>query len=157
MRKISPFKSLQRIHTAMLSGIVLFCIVSAIVHLPGRQFANGNLNKILQVVVLAISFILIKTGVTTFNRQLQSIQADLATDKKMGLYKTAAIIKWAMMEAPVLLSVISFMLTRNYAFMVLAFVLMVLFALHGPVRQNILLQLQISEEEARQLERVQNN
>ena|ERR1700712_1122846 len=153
MRK-SPFKSLQRIHTAMLAGMAVFCVVSAVVHLRGQLASNTNLNKILQVSVLAVSFILIKTGLNLFNRRLQSIQANTTAAQKMESYKTAAIIKWVLIEVPVLLSVISFMFTRNYAFMVLSFALMVLFALQGPVKQNILLQLQISQEEAAQLEQV---
>jgi hypothetical protein len=148
---------LQRIHTAMLSGMVLFCIVSAVVHIPGRLAANGNLNKILQVIVLAVSFILIKTGLTIFERKLQAIPRNTPLLKKMASYKTAAIIKWAMIEVPVLLSVVSFLVTRNYAFIVLAFGLMVMFAFQGPVKQKIMLQLQIPEDEITQPESTQNN
>ena len=154
MRKTSPLKSLQRIHTAMLAGMVVFAIVSAVVHLRGQLASNTNLNKILQVSVLAISFILIKTGLNLFNKKLQSIDANATALQKINAYKTAAIIKWVMMEVPVLLSVISFMFTRNYAFMVLAFVLMLLFAMQGPLRQNIQLQLHLSEQEMEQLEQV---
>ena len=152
MRKTSPLKSLQRIHTAMLSGMVLFCIVSAVVHLSGRLNANPNLNKILQVVVLAVSFVCIKTGLTVFNRKLQLIPAEMPLLDKISLYRTAALIKWALMEIPVLLSVACFMITRNYAFIVLAFVLMLLFAFQGPLRQKIMLELQINHAELSALE-----
>jgi len=152
MRKTSPLKSLQRIHTAMLAGMVVFAVVSAVVHLRGQLASNTNLSKVLQVSVLAISFILIKTGLNLFKRKLQSIDANATALQKIDVYRTSAIIKWVMMEVPVLLSVISFMFTRNYAFMVLAFVLMILFAMQGPLRQNIQLQLHLSEQEMEQLE-----
>ena len=148
---------MQRIHTSMLAGMVLFCIVSAVVHIPGRMAANANLNKILQVIVLAVSFILIKTGLTIFERKLRAIPGNAPMLQKIASYKTAAIIKWAMIELPVLLSVVSFLITRNYAFIVLAFGLMLLFAFQGPVKQKIMLQLQISEEEVIQSESTQNN
>jgi hypothetical protein len=136
----------------MLAGMVVFAVVSAVVHLRGQLASNTNLNKVLQVSVLAISFILIKTGLNLFKRKLQSIDANATALQKIDVYRTSAIIKWVMMEVPVLLSVISFMFTRNYAFMVLAFVLMILFAMQGPLRQNIQLQLNISEQEMAQLE-----
>jgi len=156
MRKRSSFKSLQRIHTSMLAGMVLFAIVSAVVHFPGRPAANGNLNKILQVSVLAVGFILIKTGLAIFDRRLGTIPASATFAQKMAGYKTAAIIKWLMIEVPVLFSVVSFIIIRNYAFMVLAFGLMILFAFQGPVKQKIMLELQISDEEIMG-EETQNN
>jgi hypothetical protein len=141
----------------MLSGMVLFCIVSAVVHLPVRAISNTNLNKILQVTVLAVSFILIKTGLTIFNRKAASIPVTAAAPKKISLYKTAAIIKWAMMEMPVLLSIVSFMVTRNYALIILAFALMLVFAFQGPVKQKIMLDLQITEEQLSESKETQNN
>ena len=156
MRKRSSFKSLQRIHTSMLAGMVLFAIVSAVVHFQGRPAPNGNLNKILQVSVLAVGFILIKTGLAIFDRRLGTIPATATFAQKMADYKTAAIIKWLMIEVPVLFSVVSFIIIRNYAFMVLAFGLMILFAFQGPVKQKIMLELQISDEEIMD-EETQNN
>jgi len=148
---------MQRIHTAMLAGMVLFCIVSAVVHFPGRLMVSASLNKILQVTVLAVGFILIKTGLAIFDRKLRAIPANAPAVQKIAGYKTAAIIKWAMIEGPVLFSVVSFMITRNYAFIVLAFGLMILFAFQGPVKQKIMQELQISDEEIMQAGETQNN
>ena len=69
----------------MLAGMAVFCVVSAVVHLKGQLASNTNLNKILQVSVLALSFILIKTGLNLFNRRLQSIQANATAAQKDGL------------------------------------------------------------------------
>jgi hypothetical protein len=132
----------------MLAGMVLFCVVSAVVHLPGKLSANASLSKILQVTILAIAFISIKTGLSVFDRKLQAIPATVPATEKLTVYRMAAIIKWVLIEIPVLFAVVFFMITRNYAFIVLAFALIIFFALQAPSRLKIMLQLQLSEQEA---------
>ncbi|HTE11937.1 MAG TPA: hypothetical protein VK645_13225 [Chitinophagaceae bacterium] len=154
MSRLNPFKTLQKIHSTMLAGMVVFCVVSAIVRLPNKMAAYPNLNRVLQVTVLAVTFILIKTGLSVFNRKLQRIPPMATPVEKLDIYRIAAIIKWVMIEVPVLLAVVSFMMTRNYAFIALAFALIIFFAFQGPVRLKIMQQLQLSETEFRQLEGV---
>ena len=136
----------------MLVGMVLFCVISAVVHFSAKLAADANLNKILQVTVLAVTFALIKTGLSVFDRRLQAIPATATAIEKMAVYRIAAIIKWAMIEGSILFSVVSFMVTRNYAFIALAFALIVFFAFQGPIKLKMMLQLQLSNKEAEALE-----
>jgi hypothetical protein len=142
---VSKFKSLQILHTAMLAGMVLFCVVSAVVHFSAELTANASLNKVLQVTILAITFAAIKTGVTLFERRLQAIPATANPAEKFRRYRAAAIIKWALIEIPVLCTVVCFMITRNYAFIALAFALIIFFFFQAPVKLKLMLQLQVSE------------
>jgi hypothetical protein len=151
-QKTTRLKSLQILHTAMLAGMVLFGVVSAVVHFSARLATNDTLNKVLQVSVLAISFALIKTGFSIFDRKIQAIPATASANEKMVAYRTASIIKWALIEGPVLFAVICFMITRNYAFIALAFALIILFAFQAPSKLKAMLQLQISEQEFDTLE-----
>ena len=136
----------------MLAGMVLFCVISAVVHISPRLGTGFDLNKILQVTVLALSFVLIKTGLSVFDRKLQAIPGAASPVHKLRQYKTAAIIKWAMIEGAVLLSAVSFMITRNYAFIALAFALLLFFAFQGPVKLKLMLQLQLTEQDFAVLE-----
>ncbi len=145
-------KALQAVHTAMLAGMVLFCVASATIYWQIRLSNAYNLNRILQVVVLAVSFICIKLGFSIFQRKLNAIPQAATPWQKIKLYQTAAIIKWALLELPVLFAATCFIITRNYAFIVLAFALTVLFALQGPVKTRVTLQLSLLPEEADELE-----
>jgi hypothetical protein len=150
-KKISPLKSLQILHTAMLAGMVLFCMVSAVVKLSGKHI-DSTLDKTLQVVVLIVSFGCVRAAFFIFNKRLQSADPSSSATEKLSVYRTASIIKWALIEGPVLFAVICFMLTRNYAFIALAFVLIVLFAIQAPSKLKAMLQLQITEQEFDSLE-----
>src|SRR5664279_3328790 len=123
--KKSPIKSLQILHTAMLAGMVLFCMVSAVVKLSGKHI-DATLDKTLQVIVLIVSFGCVRAAFYLFKKRLQSIDTASSATDKFSVYRTASIVKWALIEGPVLFAVICFMLTRNYAFIGLAFVLIVL-------------------------------
>jgi hypothetical protein len=144
-QKASPFKSLQLLHTAMLAGMVLFCVVSAVIHFSGKLAANVSVNKILQVTILAVTFASIKTGLSVFDRKLQSIPVTAAPAEKFAIYRIAAIIKWVFIEVPVLCTVICFMITRNYAFIALAFALIIFFFLQAPSKLKLMQQLKLSE------------
>jgi hypothetical protein len=146
-QKASPLKALQILHTAMLAGMVLFGVVSAVVRLSNKMAGDVMLNKVLQVTALAITFILIKTGLSIFDKKLQTIPSTASPVEKLNDYRTAAIIKWAMIEGPALFAIICFMITRNYAFIALAFALIIFFALQAPAKLKLMLQLQISEPE----------
>jgi hypothetical protein len=150
--KASPIKSLQVIHTAMLAGMVLFCMISAVIKLSGNKPVDPVLNKTLQVVVLVVSFVLIRTAFYLFNKQLRALEPSFSPAEKFSVYRSASIIKWALIEGPVLFAAICFMLTRNYAFIALAFALVILFALQAPAKLKAMLQLQLSEQEFASLE-----
>ena len=153
-QRANQFKYLQRLHSAMLAGMVLFCLVSAVTRFSAKLTVDTSLDKVLQVMVLLVSFGSIRAGFFIFNKKLQSIPPMAAASEKLSVYRTAAIIKWAMIEGPVLLAVISFMITRNYAFIALAFALIILFALQGPLKQKIMLQLQLTDKDVAMLEGV---
>lgn len=144
-KEASPFKSLQLLHTAMLAGMVLFCVVSAVIHFSGKLTANVSLNKVLQVTILAVTFASIKTGLSVFDRKLQAVPATAVPAEKFAIYRIAAIIKWISIEVPVLCAAVCFMITRNYAFIALAFALIIFFFLQAPSQIKVMLQLKLSE------------
>ncbi len=147
-----PLKALRILHTAMLAGMVVFCVVSAVVHLWPKMASNSTVNKVLQVTVLAISFASVKTGLSIFDRKLRAIDPAASPEQKLSVYRVAAIIKWAMIEMPVLCTVVCFMITRNYAFIVLAFAMIIFFALQAPAKMKMMLQLQLTEDDMNVLE-----
>lgn len=151
--KANQFKALQILHAAMLIGMVLFSIVSVVVIMKGSiRFANPSLGKSLQVIALLLTAALAGTGFFLFNKRIQSISDTANATERLGIYRSAAIIRWAMIEAPVLFIIICFMLTGNYAFLGLAIALMILFASTAPLKNKIVQQLELNDNEIAQLE-----
>jgi hypothetical protein len=152
-QKANNFKALQLLHKAMLTGMILFFLVSVVlVVMRQTTFVNASTGKILQVSVALAAFLSAGAGYFIFNKRLQSITTMATATERINTYRLAAIIRWGLIELPVLFAIISFVLTGNYAFPALAIVLMILFAATAPLKNKVIQQLQLKDEEVMQLE-----
>lgn len=149
MQKTIGFKTLNILHKAMLAGQVLFA-VGCIYVLYTKTIvpSSQDLDKILQVVAIVFSAAGFFAGNFLFKRRLsQAREASAGLKEKFAIYRSACIMQWALLEAPVLFSVICFLLTGNYAFIALAAALILLFTILGPSKIKIAFQLGVSEDE----------
>lgn len=153
MQQISPLKVLNTMHKAMLIGQVLFAAVgSYLVYSNTLEPPAKELEKILQVVALTITATCVYAGITIFKKRVQQIrEMQTGAKGKFEKYRSACILQWALTEAPVLLCIICLFLSGNYAFLALAAVLILLFAMMAPSRIKIMLHVQISEQELDEL------
>lgn len=152
-QKISPLKALRFLHKAMMLGMLLFTVVVIFVELqhPGEPI-DPTLGKALQVVALALSIGGTAAGFMLFKTQLQTMDlADTAVNR-IAVYRKAAILRWALIEAPVLFSIICFKITGNYAFVALVLALLFVFGAVRPSTQVIMFQLKLTEAEVSELE-----
>ena len=152
--QLSSLKSLQIVHTAMFAGQVLFAVIASYLVFSGVQEAHmqGNTEKILQVVAIVFSAGGFFAGTTLFKKKLMEIRSMTGTvQEKFAVYRSASITQWALLEGPALFCIICFFLTGNYAFVILAFVLIILFFLLAPKRIKIAFQLGLSQREADEL------
>ncbi len=152
-QKENIFKVLQLLHRAMLAGMILFSIIGVYISVTGQiKHVETATGKVLQVAVIVIAFLFAGVGFYLFNKRVQATDNLTTAMERMAVYRSAAILRWAMIEVPVMFAIISFVLTGNYAFLAFAVVLMFLFLYVAPTKNKIVQQLQISEKESRQLE-----
>ena len=144
MKKTGVFATFKIIHSAMLIGQVLF--IAILVYLAyHKTFAQGftSLDKILQIIAIAFAATAFFWGINIFKKRLLLIRESRAGNVKemFDKYRQASIIQWAMLEGASLFCGISFFCTGNYAFLALAAVLIILFALQAPIKSKTALQL----------------
>jgi hypothetical protein len=152
-QKGNDFRALQVLHVAMLAGMVMFTVISVLVIIgQGPLQPGASLEKTLQVVALLVAVGAVAAGFVLFNKRLPAIQAINDVKARMAAYRASAMIRWALIEMPMLLSVISFILTGNYAFLALAIALLLLFAAIRPSKALLVYQLQLSGTEIAELE-----
>jgi hypothetical protein len=111
-----------------------------------------ELDRIFQVIALVLSAAGFFAGATLFKNKilmLRNMEAD--AKEKFALYKGACVFQWALMEAPCLFCIVCFFLTGNYAFVALASVLILLFAMQAPSKVKISFHLGLGEEELEDL------
>jgi hypothetical protein len=152
-QKENIFKVLQLLHRAMLAGMLLFSIIALYITIT-RQTTHVTIStgKALQIAVIAVAFLSVSGGFFLFNKRMQLTANMPIASERMGVYRMSAIIRWAMIEVPVMFAIISFVLTGNYAFLALALAIMMVFVYTAPSKNKIIQQLQLDDKDVRQLE-----
>jgi hypothetical protein len=153
MQKGNSFKALSILHKAMLAGQVLFTAVCFYLLYTKIFIASSQeLDKILQVAAILFSVAGFFAGNFLFKKRvLQARESTSELQEKFAVYRSASILQWALLEAPVLFSVICFLLTGNYAFLALAAAVILLFVILGPTKIKIALLLGTTEDEIAEL------
>src|SRR5882757_5606958 len=114
MQQGNNFKALQILHMALLTGMALFAVVAVFLVTHRLIPANAALEKPLQVAALLVSVGGTAAGFALFNKKLKSVSVMDTAQNRLAAYRAAAILRWALIVGPVLLSIISFLLTGNY-------------------------------------------
>ncbi len=142
-------KALQILHRAMLSGQLLFAAIAFYLNYSGNFVASlSGHDQLLQVIAIGFSFGGFFIGASLFKKKMQQLKQGSPTLKaKVATYRSAAITQWALLEGPVLFSIICFMLVGNYAFLALSVVFILLFAVTAPNTTKMMVLLQLTEED----------
>lgn len=153
MQQGNALKALNIIHKALITGQILFASVCIyLTYTKAIDPPAKELDKVLQVAALVITAGGIFAGMNFFKKKLLQLrELQVSAKEKFGLYRTACIVQWALLEGPSLFCIICFFLTGNYAFLALTVVVLFLFAMTAPSKLKVLLQLQISEAELDEL------
>ncbi|HTL09482.1 MAG TPA: hypothetical protein VL307_14525 [Chitinophagaceae bacterium] len=143
------FSSLRLLHLALFAGQCLLLVVSLILVMKERiSFADKSTDKTLQVISVLLSFAIVYGAIAIKKRRLKEILATVANAKaRVAAYKRACLLQWILLETAVLLNLVCFIVTGNYAFTAMAVTVMIFYFLQGPSRLAIVWKLGITEEE----------
>jgi hypothetical protein len=150
MNNPNSFKALKIIHTAMLTGQILFAVVICYLMLSKILTAAApQVDRYLQIAVLVVVAAGYYLGSFLFKKELVKIKeaTSLSAQEKFTKYKTVSLIQWALLEVACLFCIISYFVTGNLANIGMAVLLIVLFALMAPNKTKIALQIGIDVEE----------
>lgn len=154
MKINSIFSSLKLMHKALLIGQILFIAVMAF--LVYKKIVLPPLvehDKILQVIALIFSALAIFVGKSIFKKKLMAISDAGSMDAKTKLsqYRSICVQQWSFLEAACMLNGIFLMLTGNFAYLALAVLLMLYFAMLIPMKDKIAAQLHVQISEVDEL------
>lgn len=153
MQKGNSLRALNIIHKGLMAGQIMFAAIVAYLLYSGSIFPSApELDKTLQVVALAITAAGLFASFTIFKKKLIQIR-DMqgSTKEKFDKYRAACIIQWALLEGPAIFCIICSFLTGNYAYLGIVAFALLFFAMTGPSKLKVQLQLQMSEAELDEL------
>lgn len=94
-------KTIQTIHIALVSGLILaYVFAGDLLHL---KFFNFPEIETATIPYLVIPLGAIYMGNILYKKQLKSADKKLPLEDKIGMYQTASIIRWALVEGPAFL------------------------------------------------------
>lgn len=103
--------------------------------LAGNRYNSGNpqLFKTLQFVAAFLAISSVTTAFVTFKKKVMQLQlSDSDLSERLVLYRSACILKFVLIEGPAVFSIIAYCIFPNASFIVLAVLLIVLFAMQRP-------------------------
>jgi len=142
------FKNLQILHGALLFGQLSFLGLAYFIH----SMVGGDENLFgfvftaqLIVGILALSSLLITTQVT--KSQLQSIKQKTTLKEKLEGYRSALLLKYALLEGPSLFASVCLLLSGHIFFLAMAVLIIVVFFIQKPTKAKTIADLELSHKD----------
>lgn len=146
------FFILRILHLSMLGAVVVLGLVSHFVLIPAPDFKpneNGALFVNIAAVYLAIAVAL---SYWLFGLRVQAAKQQISLSDKLNTYRSATIIRFALIEGSALLVVVFYLLTANLVLLGIAGIGLVVLALHHPNPVKLKMDLDLSPVELARLE-----
>jgi len=121
------FKSIKIVHIALVIGIVFFTLISVFLQISGFGTVGQEINNGLLLLVPIFALIGIFASNLVFRKKLKGIREKSNLKEKMEDYRSALIIKLALIEGPSFFTVVAYLLTGNYIFLGIVVVLIIVF------------------------------
>ncbi|RYY70012.1 MAG: hypothetical protein EOO13_07915 [Chitinophagaceae bacterium] len=148
---LTNFRSLTVLHFSLLVGQVMFAAIAYYTVYSGSM-GKMDLGKNETAILIAVATFALAMIVLSFSMYKKKIALlkdnNQPVKEKLMAYRAANLIRWAMMEAPVLLAIVLYMLTGDYNYMIIAGAILILFAITRPTVSKAASELSISREEA---------
>ncbi len=144
------FTSLSIIHGAMLAGQVLFAAVAWFLNQDGALGDPESVAALRVAVPVALIGGLVGHQFFTRSRLPQLQQKETLGEKLTG-YRTFLIVRYALLEGPTLLALVTYLLGGELTVLLVAGAVMAYFAILRPTREGAIQALQLQGDQERQV------
>ncbi|MEX0996696.1 MAG: hypothetical protein WDZ45_06590 [Flavobacteriaceae bacterium] len=146
--------TLSLMHLAFFGSVLGFAVVSYVL-VENHTLDLENIDLTFFTVVLALSLFGVLGGNIIKKNILETVKSKNSLREKLGIYQTASLIRYATLEAPALFAIVSYILTEQFLFLLIALALMFYFFSIRPTKSKIASELQLNREE--QIQFVKDN
>lgn len=132
MKDSEQIKTIQIIFFALLSGQLIFLFIAVYLVQSANVKPNEELFLIFLIVDLLIVFPAIVIGPMLYRNFLSKVKSEFSIQQKLVIYRQAVIVKLALVEAPTIFSIVAYLLTGSFVFLLIAIGVLILFFFHKP-------------------------
>jgi hypothetical protein len=142
------FKSLQIIHFALMAGVVAFGIIAfSVNYFSGKITDDKTLEKLLLIMVVFFSFAEVFASQFLFKMRLKECNKQSNFKDKLFCYRSALIVKFALVEGAAFFVIVAYFLTGNLLFLGFLILLLLVFLYYKPTLDKLRNDLQLSAAE----------
>ena len=148
------FQSLTILHAALLSGQVIMAVIFYFFFnanqppVTGRE-ATGQMEVYL---IGGLMIVGVLASSQLFNTRLQKVKNEESLSAKLAGYRSASILRYALLEAPSIAAIVMYMLTNNLLLLIFAGMIVILFLIYRPTKERVVTDLELSPSEQAKLD-----
>lgn len=140
----SQFNVLYTIYTALVIGQLLFFAVSIFLIESGKLQPDQSLNGVFNILIPVLGILSMFGSYRLYNFKVATIKSGLNVLQKLEQFRTIKIIQWAVLEGAGFFSLVAFLLTGNYLYVVVFLFLIGYTILNRPIKENFINDCKIS-------------
>tara|TARA_B100000508_G_C11465884_1_gene282551 strand:- start:35104 stop:35592 length:489 start_codon:yes stop_codon:yes gene_type:complete len=141
--------SLRVIHFALLLGQIIFAAITLLLGGDETNSQSGLDSNLIIAPVLIVSGILI--GYFIEQNKLKNLDHRAPLKAKLDKYRTILITKYSLVEGAVLFSIVNYLLTSNFVFLIYALFGIAYMVFIGPSKRKLFVELKLSSDEQEKL------
>jgi len=142
------FNALNIMYVALIMGQVFFAVITLFLNLNSVisfNFEESKLALVLIAVILAFSGIYGSNYI--FKIKISSIKQTMTLFNKLLEYRSASILKWAILEAPSFFAIIGYFLTGDMTFIIITLAIISFFAMNRPTPEKTCIELELETQD----------
>ena len=142
------FQTLNIIFIALLSGQTIYFFVVLFMIQSGNIDGFGGLNTIFMFITPIVVLASILASKFIYTKQVTEFDKSLSLEDKLVSYRTANIIRLALLEGANIFNISIMIITANYFFAALFIIIIALFFINKPTKEKFIMDYEVSANDA---------
>lgn len=140
-------RGLQVIYLALLLGTVSLALVSLFVQSDISGETDRSFNDLLLIVTTILSFAAVLASNIVFRQKLNTCLTLPGLYEKLTAYRSAIVVRLALVEAASYFLIVAYLLTGNLVLMALLVLILLVFLIYRPTKEKLITDLELSAKE----------
>ncbi len=132
------------IYGALISGQFIFSIISYYLVENKLTETDQTIDGIFKILVPVVGIISMFVSRKLYNSKVSAYKESKELMQKLNFYLNSKIIQWAMLEGAGLLSLVAFLITGNYFYVIIFLLIIGFFILTRPSKENFFNDFRVS-------------
>jgi hypothetical protein len=142
------FTTMNILFFALMSGQTIYFVIGLFLIQSGNMEGFGGMNTIFMFITPVVVLSSILASKLIYTKQAANFDKNLSLENKLVSYRTANIVRLALLEGANIFNISIMIITSNYFFAALFLIIIALFLLNRPAKAKFILEYEISADDA---------